>query len=94
MVFGVLFMVWKVLDVVGGLQAGVDGLARRSAPTPRPPVSLTSIGGPSPYNLVILVLMTSVGTFGLPQMISKFQRHPRRAKRPAVPQIMSTVSSP
>ena len=83
MVFGVLFMVWKVIDSVGGLQAGVNSLAAIKP-------ALAAPLGPSPFDVVILLLMTSVGTFGLPQMISKFHSI-RDAKATRRGTIMSTV---
>ena len=67
MVAGVLYMIWKVLSLVGGLSAGIDSLSQMGANG-----ALASIGGTSPFNLIVIMLMTSLGTFGLPQMISKF----------------------
>jgi SSS family solute:Na+ symporter len=89
MVAGVIFMIWKVLEAVGGLPAGFAGLAGISTAT-LPAGSLTSIVGPSPFDLVILILMTSLGTFGLPQMISKFNSI-RDAKATRRATIMSTI---
>lgn len=89
MVVGLVFMVWKVIAAVGGLPAGVAGLAGISGGT-LAAGDLVSIGGPSPFDLVVLVLMTSLGTFGLPQMISKFNSiRDRKATRRAT--VMSTV---
>jgi SSS family solute:Na+ symporter/sodium/proline symporter len=86
MLFGTVYMIWKVLDIVGGLRAGTLALAAEGDATG----SLASITGPAPFDLLILLLMTSFGTFGLPQMVSKFKGlRDRKTVRMAT--IMSTV---
>lgn len=65
MLVGVIYMVIRVVSEVGGLQSGIETLRGIDS-------NLVSVGGPTPFNMIILLLMTSVGTFGLPQMISKF----------------------
>ncbi len=87
MLFGTGYMVWKVLDIIGGLQAGREALAANSAVADG---SLASATGPAPFDLLILLLMTSVGTLGLPQMVSKFKgiRDRKTARRATV---MSTI---
>lgn len=89
MLVGVIFMVARVLNIVGGLKSGLDLLAS-PAVAGTAGTALASPLGPKPFDLLILVLMTSVGTFGLPQMISKFKGiRDRKAVHRAT--FMSTV---
>ncbi|MBP7401378.1 MAG: sodium:solute symporter [Clostridia bacterium] len=71
MVGGVVLIVVKVLGAVGGFGEGMEILSSISDKT-FGAGALSSIGGPDPFSLVVLVLMTSFGTFGLPQMIAKY----------------------
>ncbi|MDD2578972.1 MAG: sodium:solute symporter [Eubacteriales bacterium] len=85
MLFGVVYMVWRVIDVVGGLRTGLADLAALTGGE-----ALVSPLGPAPFDLIILILMTSLGTFGLPQMIGKFNGvRDRRSIRRAT--VMSTI---
>ncbi len=70
MVIGVIVMVYYILsnDVVGGL---TNGLAKISA-LPGGENLIHPFGGTSWFNLLSLVVLTSLGTWGLPQMIHKF----------------------
>ncbi|MBE6793400.1 MAG: sodium:solute symporter [Ruminococcaceae bacterium] len=71
MLVGIVVVVFAVLDVHGGLQSSVDRLSQISTDT----VSeggFTSFFGPDPVALLGVVLLTSLGTWGLPQMIGKF----------------------
>ena len=73
MIVGVILMVVFVLSrpEVGGIAHGLQALANTGDKN----VSggqLVSIFGPSPWKLGALVLMTSLGTWGLPQMLHKF----------------------
>ncbi len=83
MLFGTGYIVWKVLDIVGGFQAGKEALA---ADTSAAGGALASATGPAPFDLLILLLMTSVGTLGLPQMVSKFKGI-RDKRLPEEPQL-------
>jgi len=67
MIAGVLLVVYFVVNnpIVGGVG---EGLAKLNAIDP----GLTSIFSGSPINLLSLVLLTSLGTWGLPQMVHKF----------------------
>ncbi|HEY5466026.1 MAG TPA: sodium:solute symporter [Clostridia bacterium] len=71
MMGGVVIIFIRILNVLGGLKNGILTLSNISA-AGVPAGSLVSAGGPQIYTLVVLILMTSFGTFGLPQMISKF----------------------
>lgn len=71
MIFGILFVVYFVLrhDAVGGLVRGMQQLHA----IPEVGKDLTSwYGGRNWFNLFSLVILTSLGTWGLPQMIHKF----------------------
>jgi solute:Na+ symporter, SSS family len=83
MLVGVIYMVIVVLGKVGGLASGIQILGGING-------NLVTAGGPTPFNMIILLLMTSVGTFGLPQMISKYHSI-RDAKATHRGMIMSTV---
>lgn len=85
MLFGVIYMIWRVIVAVGGLNTGLADLAALTRDR-----VLVSPVGPAPFDLLILILMTSLGTFGLPQMIGKFNgARDRRSIRRAT--VMSTV---
>ncbi len=89
MLLGVVFMVIRVLDVVGGFQAGLD-ILRDPAVAGAAGTALVSPFGPKPFDLMVLMIMTSLGTFGLPQMVSKFKGiKDRTAVRRAT--VMSTA---
>lgn len=67
MIVGSILMVTFILSrpEVGGL---TQGLATLNSINP----ALTSVFGPAPIKLGALVLLTSLGTWGLPQMLHKF----------------------
>ncbi len=70
MIIGVVVMTYFVLanDVVGGLMNGLSQIAALPEGG-----NLTHIfGGDKWFNLLSLVILTSLGTWGLPQMIHKF----------------------
>ena len=55
------------------LWAAIDGLARVEDPSvTATPGAFASFFGPDPLNLLGVVLLTSMGTWGLPQMVQKF----------------------
>lgn len=73
MLVGISVIIWAVLDNHGGLMAALDGLARINDPkVSDTPGIFTSFFGPDPLNLLFVVLLTSLGTWGLPQMVQKF----------------------
>jgi SSS family solute:Na+ symporter/sodium/proline symporter len=89
MLAGTVYMVVKVLLLVGGIRQGTIDLAAETAEG-MAAGALAAPFGPKPFDLMILLLMTSFGTFGLPQMISKFKGiRDRKTTRYAT--IMSTV---
>lgn len=89
MIAGTIYIVSRVLVLIDGLAQGTLQMAAE-------PIAGAATGalasplGPQPFDLVVLLLMTSVGTFGLPQMIAKFKGiRDRKAARRAT--VMSTV---
>ena len=73
MLVGIIAVVAAVLNSQGGFQAALDGLARVSDPAMSDtPGVFASFFGPDPVGLLGVVLLTSLGTWGLPQMVQKF----------------------
>lgn len=73
MLFGIVIIIAAVLMSKGGFMAALDGLAKvnDSAVSSTPGV-FASFFGPDPLNLLFVVILTSLGTWGLPQMVQKF----------------------
>jgi len=61
-----------VLRVNGGFAGSLDALARVTDPSTTTPGVFASFFGPEPVSLLGVVLLTSIGTWGLPQMVQKF----------------------
>ena len=77
MLVGIAAVIWAILASKGGLVAALDGLARIPGPAMLPggdptPGIFTAYLGPDPLNLLFVVILTSLGTWGLPQMVQKF----------------------
>ena len=73
MIFGICAVVVAVLKSQGGFMAALDGLAQVTDTTASTtPGVFASFFGPDPVNLLGVVLLTSLGTWGLPQMVQKF----------------------
>lgn len=73
MIFGICAVIVAVLKSQGGFIAALNGLARVSDPTVSDaPGVFASFFGPDPLNLLGVVILTSLGTWGLPQMVQKF----------------------
>ena len=73
MLFGIVAVVVAVLKSQGGFLAALDGLARvEDASVSSTPGVFASFFGPDPINLLGVVILTSLGTWGLPQMVQKF----------------------
>ncbi len=77
MLFGIIAVIWAVLESKGGLSAAMTALAHQNAdpsivPNGDVPGIFTSFIGPEPLNLLFVVILTSLGTWGLPQMVQKF----------------------
>lgn len=73
MLFGIVTIIAAVLMSKGGFMEALDGLARVSDETvSATPGIFASFFGPDPLNLLFVVILTSLGTWGLPQMVQKF----------------------
>ena len=73
MLFGICAVIAAVLKGQGGFLAALDGLAKVSdSATSETPGIFASFFGPDPLNLLGVVILTSLGTWGLPQMVQKF----------------------
>ena len=73
MLFGIVIVIAAVLKSQGGFLAALEGLAQVSDETVSSiPGVFNSFFGPDPLNLMFVVILTSLGTWGLPQMVQKF----------------------
>lgn len=73
MLFGIVAVILAVLKNNGGFMEALKSLSQVSAPeTADMPGAFASFFGPDPVNLLGVVLLTSLGTWGLPQMVQKF----------------------
>ncbi len=66
MLFGICAVVLAVLRVNGGLVSSMEQLTETAG------ADYTALFGPDPFGLLCVVLLTSLGTWGLPQMVQKF----------------------
>ena len=73
MIVGIIAVVVAVLGSKGGFMASLDGLAKVSDTTvSSTPGIFSSFFGPDPINLFAVMILTSLCTWGLPQMVQKF----------------------
>lgn len=73
MLVGIVTVIAAVLKGKGGFMAALDNLARvTDESVASTPGVFASFFGPDPLNLLFVVLLTSLGTWGLPQMVQKF----------------------
>ena len=73
MLIGIVAVIAAVLSSHGGFLGSLDALARVTDDTvATTPGIFASFFGPDPFNLLGVVLLTSLGTWGLPQMVQKF----------------------
>ena len=77
MLAGIVAVIAAVLQSRGGLSSALAGIARVADPAAatelaRSPGVFASFFGPDPVNLLGVVILTSLGTWGLPQMVQKF----------------------
>lgn len=73
MIVGIVAVIAAVLMTKGGFMEALNGLANVSDPTvTNIPGAFNSFFGPDPLNLLGVVILTSLGTWGLPQMVQKF----------------------
>ena len=73
MLIGIVAVIGAVLAQNGGFLSSLDKLAQVSDSTVSgTPGVFASFFGPDPMNLLWVVILTSLGTWGLPQMVQKF----------------------
>ncbi len=73
MLGGIVAVIAAVLNKNGGFMDSLDGLAKvQDVAVSSTPGIFASFFGPDPLNLLGVVILTSLGTWGLPQMIQKF----------------------
>ncbi len=73
MIFGIVAVIAAVLNSQGGFLAALNALSAVSDETvSSAPGVFNSFFGPDPANLLGVVILTSLGTWGLPQMVQKF----------------------
>ncbi len=75
MLIGIVVVIAAVLNGQGGFLQALQTMAQIPSDVPLTqgqPGAFTSFFGPDPMNLLGVVVLTSLGTWGLPQMIGKF----------------------
>ena len=73
MIVGIVAVIAAVLNSNGGFLEALNRLGQVSDPTvSTTPGVFASFFGPDPVNLLGVVILTSLGTWGLPQMVQKF----------------------
>ena len=73
MIVGIIAVIGAVLNSQGGFLEALNKLGQVSDPlVSSTPGIFNSFFGPDPINLLGVVLLTSLGTWGLPQMVQKF----------------------
>ena len=73
MLVGIVAVILAVLQSNGGFMAAYEGLAKvEDATASTMPGAFASFFGPDPFSLLCVVILTSLGTWGLPQMVQKF----------------------
>ncbi|MCH5299380.1 MAG: sodium:solute symporter [Ruminococcus sp.] len=87
MIIGIIAVIAAVLGSKGGFIEALNGLAAVSDETvSSAPGAFNSFFGPDPLNLLGVVILTSLGTWGLPQMVQKFYaiKHEKDIKKGTV----------
>ena len=73
MIGGIIAVIAAVLNQNGGFMGSMNALSRvTDAAYPEMQGAFTSFLGPDPLGLLGVVILTSLGTWGLPQMVQKF----------------------
>lgn len=75
MLIGIVAVIAAVLSGQGGFMQAISKIAELPSDIPATmgqPGAFTSFFGPDPINLLGVIILTSLGTWGLPQMINKF----------------------
>jgi len=72
MLGGIIAVITAVLNLNGGFSASYLLLSQAEDAAVNMPGAFASFFGPSPKDLLFVVILTSLGTWGLPQMVHKF----------------------
>ncbi|MCR5593437.1 MAG: sodium:solute symporter [Saccharofermentans sp.] len=72
MLIGIVAVIFAVLEVHGGFMSSMIELSKVAGDFPDYNGAYTSFVGPLPLDLLGVVILTSLGTWGLPQMVQKF----------------------
>ncbi len=75
MLVGIVLVIYATLSGLGGFSEAINSLAQFNSDIPATlgqPGAFTSFFGPDPANLLGVIILTSLGTWGMPQMIHKF----------------------
>jgi Na+/proline symporter len=73
MLFGIVTIIAAVLVSKGGFMEALNGLASVTDESVSTiPGAFNSFFGPDPLGLLFVIILTSLGTWGLPQMVQKF----------------------
>ncbi len=72
MLFGIVAVIAAVLMNQGGFTSALNKLAEVQDPAVSTPGAFNSFFGPAPLELLGVIILTSLGTWGLPQMVQKF----------------------
>ena len=72
MIVGIIVVIAAVLKGQGGLTEAFESLGQVTDGANQTPGAFNSLFGPDPKNLLGVVILTSLGTWGLPQMVQKF----------------------
>ena len=73
MLFGIVTVIAVIINSKGGLTMAVEKLAEiPSDANPAVNGGFAALFGPDPWGLLGVVILTSLGTWGLPQMVGKF----------------------
>jgi len=72
MLVGIVAVIAAVLNLNGGFMASYKLLAGVTDASTDMPGAFASFLGPKPFELFSVIILTSLGTWGLPQMVQKF----------------------
>lgn len=72
MLVGIVAVICSVLSVNGGFIGSLTALSNVTDESVAMPGAFASFFGPDPAGLFAVVILTSLGTWGLPQMVQKF----------------------
>lgn len=87
MLIGIVAVIAAVLSSKGGFMEALNGLAKvTDESVSTTPGVFNSFFGPDPLGLLSVVILTSLGTWGLPQMVQKFYaiKHERDIRKGTV----------